>query len=44
MKLWLKLVSKAEKAKTRKRARKILKKWEKSQKGIRDMGGGKVAP
>ena len=44
MKRWLKLVVKAEKAKTRKKAQKILKKWDKSQKGIRDRGGGKITP
>ena len=44
MKRWVKLVVKAEKAKTRKKAQKILKKWEKSQMGIRDREGGKVTP
>ena len=41
---WLKLVFKAEKAKNRKEARKVLKKWQKSQKGIREGEGGKVTP
>ena len=44
MKRWLKLVVKAEKAKTRKKAQKILKKWDKSQKGIRDRGGRQIDP
>ena len=44
MKRWVKLVVKAEKAKPRKKAQKILKKWDKSQTGIRDRGGGKVTP
>ena len=41
---WLKLVFKAEKASNRKEAKKVLKKWQKSQKGIREGGGGKVTP
>ena len=44
MKRWVKLVVKAEKAKTRKKAQKVLKKWEKSQKGIRDRGGRQIDP
>ena len=44
MKRWLKLVSKAEKASNRKEAQKILKKWQKSQKGIREGEGGKIPP
>ena len=44
MKRWVKLVVKAEKAKTRKKAQKILKKWQKSQKGIREGEGGKITP
>jgi len=44
MKRWIKLVIKAEKATTRKKAQNGLKKWEKSQKSIRDRGGGKVTP
>ena len=44
MKRWLKLVSKAEKAKNRKEAKKVLKKWQKSEKGIREGEGGKFTP
>ena len=44
MKRWLKLVFKAEKASTRKEARKVLKKWQKSEKGIREGEGGKITP
>jgi len=44
MKQWLKLVFKAEKAKNRKEAKKVLKKWQKSQKSISEGRQTKNAP
>ena len=44
MKRWVKLVVKAEKAKNRKEAKKVLKKWQKSEKGISEGRHGKLPP
>ena len=44
MKRWVKLVVKAEKAKTRKKAQKILKKSHKFEKSNSVWGGGKIPP
>ena len=39
---WLKLVFKAEKAKNRKEAQMVLKKWQKSEKGISEGRQSKI--
>ena len=40
----VRLNKKAQKCKSRKKAQKLLKKWDKSQKGIRDRGGRQIDP